>query len=684
MAKLKLELHNGQAAGDTLCMTSAIRDLKNSHNDKYDIKPVTNYMHMWDNNPYVSTFDSADIIIKVGTGIGVNGSQTSGLHMCNAYRLSIEEKLNINIRQGAIRGDVHLSQEEKDKAPFVDGHYWIISPGTRNQFTSKIWPYDRWQKVVESFPNITFVQIGLKEHNIPKLQGKNIIDFTGKTEHPEIGIRDLFKLCYHAQGGLSLVSFLMHLMGAFQKPCVVVAGAREPVSFEAYNYHRYLHNQGSMMCSKHTDITKSCWRTSVEGCTNRTKTGHPKCLDMITVDNVIEAFESYYVGGRLTKPGNIANETILEEKEDNLIIIAEDKSIIEEEKEPIKEDKEFEVIRGNTFEPTSPTIIPIITKDNSKIFKMVCGAHSFGGGEKSAIWIMNRMLKEGYKVLLVPTKGVTNDFRKAIPKVEVTDQLTSPCDILMFYTNDTVYGFNEEKYSIFKNIQANKKIMILNYKLGKVTEIDWSKNWDQYIFLSSTMQKEFIAKLPTAKTAILAPPVDLEPFLNINLGSLNKTLHLVRHSSQGDKKYPKELNSMIAKIRENDPKCKFSFMPAPSFLDTTIPGVNRLGINEVPVPEFLKRGTLFWYPLPDGYTDQGPRVIVEAMAVGLPVIADNRDGAKDRVTKDTGWLCDTHDQYIEVLKSVNGKDLSKKGEAAKERARKEFDPEKWVGVILGG
>jgi glycosyltransferase involved in cell wall biosynthesis len=247
-----------------------------------------------------------------------------------------------------------------------------------------------------------------------------------------------------------------------------------------------------------------------------------------------------------------------------------------------------------------------------------------------------------------------------------------------------VYGFNEEKYNIFKNIQANKKIMILNYKLGKVAEIDWSKDWDQYIFLSSTMQKEFTAKLPTAKTAVLSPPVDLEPFLNINLGSLNKTLHLVRHSSQGDKKYPKELNSMIARIRENDPKCKFSFMPAPSFLDTTIPGVNRLGINEVPVPEFLKRGTLFWYPLPDGYTDQGPRVIVEAMAVGLPIIADNRDGAKDRVTKDTGWLCDTHDQYIEVLKSANGRDLSRKGEAAKEYARKEFDPEKWVGVILGG
>jgi len=740
MANLKLEIHNHQAAGDTLCMTCAIRDLKNSFPDRYDIKPVTNYMHIWDNNPYISDFDSADIVIKVGTGIGVNRSQSTHLHMCEAYRLSIEDKLNISIKQGPIRPDVHLSSEEIEKPPLVEGHYWLIAPGTRNQFTSKIWPYDRWQQVVEAFPNITFVQIGLREHPTPLLQGKNVINFTGKTEDPNTGIRDLFKLCYHAQGGLSLVSFLMHLMAAFQKPCVVVAGAREPASFEAYNFHRYLHNQGSLYCPKFTDITKSCWRTSVEGCSNRTSDGYPKCLDMITVDDVVKAVESYYIGGRL-----VLGDTYVyreeEEKQEAPIFVQEPLEPTEEElrnvmmgvveptkpalevpepteneikrliKEVIQKTKTQGPIEGTTelvkeviqtqepvegtAEPTKEAIqgtgenetsvtnasTPKLHKEG-KIFKMVCNASSLGGGEKSAIWIMNRMVQEGYKVFLVPTSNVSSTFTTHIPNVEVTNQLTAPCDILMFYTNDSVFSFHEEKYQIFAKVQAVKKVMVLNYKIGKTVEVSWSKNWDRYVFLNTTMEKSFLEKLPTAKTTVLPPPVDLSPFLSIDLGSLNKTLHIVRHSSQGDRKYPKFINELIRKIREKDSKCKFSFMPPPTFLDTSIPNISCFRYDEVPVPDFLKRGNLFWYPLPENYTDQGPRVIIEAMAIGLPVIADNRDGAKDRVTPETGWLCNNKDEYVDIITNIKGKELSKKGEAAKERAAKEFNPEKWINMLL--
>ena len=711
---LKLELQNHQAAGDTLCLTSAIRDLKKAYPDRYEIKPVTNYMHMWDFNPYVSNFeDAADIIIQIGTGIGVNGSQTSGLHMCNAYRLSIEDKLNLSIKQGPIRPDVHLSQDEKDLPPVIEGHYWLIAPGTRNQFTSKIWPYERWQEVVNLFPSITFVQIGEKQHKIPKLAGNNVIDFTGRTEDPETGIRDLFKLCYHAQGGLSLVSFLMHLMGAFCKPCVVIAGAREPASFEAYNFHRYLHNQGAMLCPKlngkdfNSDITKACWKTSVEGCSNRTDEGYPKCLDMITPSDVAAALESYYIGGRLAKPGiqrvTQVPSAITEYKElQETVLEISPKIEIPEELEtgrvvivgPVRgEETEYEVVRAGTEDllpilPQEPILPALGTKgvnrEQHSIFKVVCNAHGFGGGEKSPIWLINRMVKEGWQVQLVPTKGVSNDFKSAIPKVEITDRLTDPCDLLLFYTNDSVYSFNEPKYRVFEDIKATKKVMVLNYKIGKAGDpnIGWCNNWNGYIFLNNTLKSEYLKKQPTARTIVLPPPVNLEPFLNVVLGSLNKTLHLVRHSSQGDKKYPPELNDMIAKIRSGDPKCKFSFMPAPTFLDPTIPGISKLSVNEVPVPDFLRKGTLFWYPLPEGYTDQGPRVIIEAMAIGLPVIADNRDGAKDRVTEETGWLCNSHDEYIDVISNITGRELSWKGQAAKERAREIFDPEQWIRILL--
>ena len=76
-------------------------------------------------------------------------------------------------------------------------------------------------------------------------------------------------------------------------------------------------------------------------------------------------------------------------------------------------------------------------------------------------------------------------------------------------------------------------------------------------------------------------------------------------------------------------------------------------------------------------------MIIEALAVGLPVIADNRDGAKDRVTSEVGWLCNLHADYAKVVSGLTGKELTRRGDAAKEHARKAFDPEQWLPVLVG-
>jgi glycosyltransferase involved in cell wall biosynthesis len=129
---------------------------------------------------------------------------------------------------------------------------------------------------------------------------------------------------------------------------------------------------------------------------------------------------------------------------------------------------------------------------------------------------------------------------------------------------------------------------------------------------------------------------------------------------------------------------RFYFMPGPAGMDTR---ENWCVCPYQPRPEgvtnFLRHGHCFWYLLPDGYTDQGPRVIVEAMAAGLPVIAENRDGAKDRVTSETGWLIDSHSQAIEIINSITPEILAEKGAAARRRAIKEFQSIKWFEAISG-
>lgn len=681
----KVEFHSHLAVGDTLMMTCAIRDLKTTYPDRYLIRVDTNTMHIWDNNPYLSTFDEPDMIVKIGPKSATQSSQTSGLHYCNGYRVSIENNLNISIKQGPIKPDIHLSDAEK-KDRWIDGRYWIIVAGGKSDFTSKIWPAEYWYEVIHALPKITFVQIGETKHNHPVLDLPNVINLIGQTEDPETGIRDLLKLYYHCEGSMGLVSMQMHLAAAFDKACVVVAGAREPASYEQYNHHRYLHNQGAMrckndcenclnfvpgkkkicyahpniedyyknrkLCDKYNPIDiskifiKSCWKSAVENCTQLVPAfgkHYPKCIMMIEPSDVIRAIVSYYEGGALP---------------------------------PLKE--AAKLVRPS---PQPSLEEPYPAPTDKPIFKMVCNAHAFIGGERSTTWIMRKMMEKGYHVQLVPTKGVCREFKNNIPGVEITNKITDPCDIFMIYANDMVWDFEKEEYKIMEKVQADRKILMLNFKLGGTGKAEWTKHFDLYGFLCSQMRDEFLKRVPGAECFVLPPAVDIEQFLQESV-KYNQTLHLVRHSSQGDSKHPQDTDVMIQLIREVSPATIFSFMPAPSFMGN-YPKVHKFSVNAIPVLEFLKRGSCFWYRLPPDYSDQGPRTIVEAMAIGLPVIADNRWGAKDRVTPETGWLCETAEEYINVISELYPKVLTEKGQAAKQRAREHFDPQNWIKTIIG-
>ncbi|MFA5192395.1 MAG: glycosyltransferase [Verrucomicrobiia bacterium] len=112
--------------------------------------------------------------------------------------------------------------------------------------------------------------------------------------------------------------------------------------------------------------------------------------------------------------------------------------------------------------------------------------------------------------------------------------------------------------------------------------------------------------------------------------------------------------------------------------------IRLLAWDEEAAPQFLSHGSVFWYRLPAALRDQGPRVIVEAMAAGIPCIADNRDGAKDRITPETGWLCNTAQDYISAVGEIvsNPEILRCKGQAARQRATEHFRPERWLEALL--
>ena len=269
--------------------------------------------------------------------------------------------------------------------------------------------------------------------------------------------------------------------------------------------------------------------------------------------------------------------------------------------------------------------------------------------------------------------------------------LKTPCDIFLLASDDFVWEFGrEDVVEMMSNINAERKVMYVNYRIGKIGSLEWSQGWDEYLFLSSLLETQFLKNLFKntsgfqVKTKVLPPPTDLSLFYPIQI-DYSGELKLIRHSSQGDSKYSEDFNQKVEGILEEFPKATIRLMPGPSFLEDFGDRVISHKRNEPPVHEFLKLGNLFWYDLPKGYTEGGPRVISESLASGLPVIAGSESGgAKDRVTNETGILCDSFEDQLKAMKFF---DLERNREFyglnAKEYTREHCDPERWIESIIG-
>ena len=834
---------NRQRIGDILMFTCGIRDFKRAFPDTR-VNVMSTCMHIWDNNPYVdNTVEiKKDKIIDIGPGKLTNMSNRIDWHFANAFRMSMENALGVTIPQGISRPDVWLTEEEYHAEPVTKQPYWLIVVGGEKSWGCKMFPFEKWQEFVNQNPDTLFYQLGAREDRHPILQGNNVVNYIGKTQDKHTGIRDLFKLFLNAEGSIGLVSFHMHLSAAFNKPCIVVAGAREPVSFTRYYGHQYLTTEGCLPCSS----GNACWHCNINSCSHlieydgNIENKVPQCVDIIQPEDLTRALNMYYIGGRLKKGvqspkmkfANVVKEQKIFTKPErsrdtkygirfgansfelgdwDLIsdIIAEYnvKSILEfgsglstllfneknmkvisyEDKQPyideiklknnkcdvrlwdrksIDTDEHFDLafvdgplgginrehsiriaselakiviihdagrkeeqmwqqkymvdkfemfdrkarsrawklksskpaITGNT---TTPTLT--VKKDaDTKFVKFVSTARGWGGCARSITTIMKHMIDRGHKVEFIPFRNRvgSREFREALSSylkdVVVTenyDTLNEHCDVLLMYADDYIWEFGKpEIVDAFSNLNADRKVMMLNYRQGNVGVIPWTKHWDKYMFLNSTQEKNFLSVHPNVNTKIMPPCTDLKSFFNVT-PNYNNNLRVVRHSSQGDTKYDKySFDGEVSSILECREDCEIRLMPAPSFVGN----YDRLikhGKNKPSVPEFLAMGNLFWYSLPVGYYDMGPRAIIEAMAVGLPILADNWGGVVDRVGSNTnsnrsdieeydcGWLVGDKNSYVDIIKNVTFEELRKKGNRARERAR-EFVPDRWVDEVI--
>jgi hypothetical protein len=313
----KLILKNQQSPGDVMMLTAAVRDLHACQPGKFVTDVRTPCPGLWENNPHLTPLmEGAPDVESIQCEYPlIHHSNQRPYHFIHAFTRFLSEKLGVFIEPTAFRGDIHLSDTEKSwmsQVQEITGEevpFWIVNAGGKRDFTAKWWAPDRYQQVVDHFRGrIQFVQVGEQGHYHPALRG--VIDLRGKTD-----VRQFVRLMYHAQGVLCPVTFAMHLAAAVEtkpgmpknRPCVVVAGGREPMQWEAYPHHQYIHTNGALRCCDHG----GCWKSRVVPLGDGDEKDRPEnlcvdvvgtlphCLHMITATEVIRRIELYFRGGAI-------------------------------------------------------------------------------------------------------------------------------------------------------------------------------------------------------------------------------------------------------------------------------------------------------------------------------------------------------------------------------------------------
>jgi ADP-heptose:LPS heptosyltransferase len=328
--KQVLLLDHRWALGDTVLFAGLARDIQLNHPNQYNIYVNTHFSDVWQNSPYATPVKPAKlrvnpITISYRPGIRMAG-RGNKIHMLSEYHRDFEKKTGLKCPVRMPKGDIHLTPAEKE--PLVSGRYWVIQAGGKLDMTNKFWWYDRYQQVVNRLAKLGVhcVQSGVRHnrHRHPDLENcVNVVDKLRST-------REFFNLIYNAEGFIGPITGGMHVAACFDKPCVVLAGGREEPWWESYTNaynafgpqcgpvkveHRFLHTLGLLSCCE----TKGCWKKRVvpidpaDTIKNADKLckmpvqkdnqAVAQCLDMITVDHVVEAVMSYYEDNTLPPIG---------------------------------------------------------------------------------------------------------------------------------------------------------------------------------------------------------------------------------------------------------------------------------------------------------------------------------------------------------------------------------------------
>jgi len=590
-------------------------------------------------------------------------------------------------------GDIHLTDAERADNPMLSGYgidrYWIVAPGGKRDCTCKIWDWRRFQEVVDHYEGVLkFVVIGRSDHLIDSIRGT--VSWVDKTRD---NVRDLLSLFYHAQGIVTGVSFPMHLAGAMphkpgtcagRKPIVAIYGGREPVGFTAYEGSQILHTGGALTCCP----VGGCWQSRVSPLSKDAEKNNrlchqpimvddrpiPRCMDMITAQDVIRAIGRYYEGGRY----------------------------------------EIKFMPATQIASVRAVALPVPVRTPREI-NLLASLQSSGGGEQSAIKIASILHGAGWTVNFYPWDQVHDRFKtESLQPSLKSGAAMKPGLPLLFYANDQIWDFCKNCESVMAG--ASALIVGINYANGSLPKCAWlnaSGKLRGVIFQNSEKRDEFrrdAIGFESVRLVVLHGAIDLERMYGVVQKRREgaEPLVVLKHCKPDHRKYvteesvnngdkihvwqkrfvkERDVDFYARLLRDLHFPVEFWFMEAHPELSkhfSSEPRMRFLKWDEMPVDKFLGSGHVYLYRTSNLWRDQYPRCMGEALAAGLPVIGEPRDGPYDRIRYgDTGFYACDYNQYAYSLKALHRKEDLRydMGYQSKEWARVNLDPRRWIDVI---
>ncbi len=306
-----------QSPGDLTILAYAVKALHESQGKKYLTDIRTSADEIFENNPFITKIADDDPEAQVidMEYPSIHQSNQYPVSFVNAFSAFLSRKLGVTIYPTPWTPSIFIGPNDIRNTivkNIVGRHvpFWVLNSGNKLDFPAKAWAYDRYQQLINEFPDVWFVQVGAKEKNHfhPKLTGNNLIDLVGRTT-----IRDLIAVVYHSFGVITPVSFPMHLayavpanpiFGRKSRACIVIAGGREPNHWQQGPNQQFLHTCGMLPCCSQG----GCWKSRVVPLNDGDEKDKslcefpvllesgqtiPKCLEMITVEEVANLIDKY-------------------------------------------------------------------------------------------------------------------------------------------------------------------------------------------------------------------------------------------------------------------------------------------------------------------------------------------------------------------------------------------------------